>query len=219
MKKSRAVGLAVILVLLVTGCGKQAKTGDWSRGAGSIYVNRAMGIESSVIHTSQVDNETYNQDELQAYAQEAAAAYNAEHGGAAEGQNREGADKLPVALKSCTLEDKTGKLVFEYKEGGDLVAFARKSGDGSNTLTGFSVMKVGDALVAGGLLDGSFVTREGDAADSAEVTKQSDRIAVMAEGAAVICTEGEILYVTEGVTLLDSHTAEVPEGKNYIVFQ
>lgn len=219
MKKSRAAGMAVILALLLTGCGKQAKAGDWNSKAESIYVSRALEIESSVIYTSPVDNDTYNQDELQAYVEEAVASYNEEHGGAKESQNREDADKLPVALKSCTLEGKTGKLVFEYKDGENLVAFAQESGDKSNTLTSFSVMKVSDALVAGGLLDGSFVTIEGHAAANEEVTKQSDHIAVMAEGSAVIYTEGAILYVTEGVNLRDTHTAEVPEGKSYIIFQ
>lgn len=219
MKKSRAAGLAVVLALLLTGCLKTAKAGDWSSGAERIYVNRAMGIESSVIYTSPVDNDTYNQDELQTYVDGVVAAYNEEHAGAKESQNREGANRLPVALKSCILEGGTGKLVFEYKDGENLVAFARETGDKSNTLTGFSVMKVSDALVAGGLLDGTFVTIEGEAAASEEVTKQSGQIAVTATGSAVIYTEGAILYVTEGVTLRDTHTAEVPEGKSYIIFQ
>lgn len=219
MKKSRAAGLAVILALLLTGCGKQARAGDWSAGAERIYVNRAMAIESSVIYTSPVDNDTYSRDELQAYAEAAVTAYNTEHGGAARSQNQKDAEKLPVALKSCTLEGKTGKLIFEYKDGENLVAFARETGDQSNTLTGFSVMTVSEALAAGGLKDGSFVTVEGQAAATEDVTGQSDQIAVTAEGSAVIYTEGAILYVTEGVTLLDTHTAEAPEGKSYIIFQ
>lgn len=219
MKKSRATGMAVILALLLSGCGKQAKAGEWNSGAESIYINRAMGIESSVIYTSPVDNDTYNQDELKAYVEEIVVSYNEENGGANESENREDADKLPVALKSCTLDGTTGKLIFEYRDGDNFVSFARETGDKSHTLTGLSVQTVGDALAAGKLLDGSFLTADGQAAASEEVTGQSDQIAVSTAGSAVICTEGEILYVTNGVTLRDSHTAVVPDGENYVIFQ
>ncbi|MGL5436807.1 MAG: hypothetical protein ACRDBO_15615 [Lachnospiraceae bacterium] len=217
MKKKRAAWLAVALGLMLTGCGQQAKSGEWNSDTGSIYVNQAMEIQSSVVFTSQQDNDTYNQDELKAYAEEVVISYNSEHGGAAAAQNSEGAEKLPVALKSATLNGKTGKLIFEYKDGESLAGFAAETGD--SALTVFSVMKVSDTLAAGGLADGTFVNKEGVAVSGEEVAKQSDYKAVTAEGAAIICTEGEIVYVTEGVTLRDSHTAETPEGKNYIIFQ
>ncbi len=219
MKKKRAAWLAIALGLMLTGCGQKPGSGEWNSDMGSIYVNQALEIQSSVVFTSQNNNDTYNQDELKAYAEEAVITFNTENGGAAAAQNSEGAEKLPVALQSATMKGSTGKLVFEYKDGESLVAFSGETGDNSHTLAGFLVMKVSDALAAGELADGTFAGKDGAAVSTDEVTKQSDYNVVMADGAAIIYTEGEIAFVSEGVTLRDSHTAETPEGKNYIVFQ
>lgn len=219
MKKRNAAWIAVAFGLMLAGCGQQGKAGTWNADTNSIYVDHAMGIKSAMVYTSEQDNDMYNQDELKAYAEAAVIDYNTENGAAALAQNSEGSEKLPVALKSCKLEGKKGTLVFDYADGAHLVAFSEESGDNTHTVTDFSVMKVSDALVAGQLMDGTFVNKDGAAVSSDEVIKQSDCYAIAVEGAAKIQTEGVILYVTEGVTKTDSYTAVTPEGKHYIIFQ
>lgn len=219
MKKKKAAAMILALGLMLAGCGQKAETGTWNANTNSIYIDHALAVQSALIFTSEIENDTYSQDELKAYAEEAIVDYNQANGGAEAAANSEGAAKLPVALTSCTLEGKTGTLVLDYASADDFVKFAKESGDNTHTVTALSAKTVADALAAGELTDGSFVNPSGKAMASEEVTKQTAYYAVMAEGAAVIQVEGQIAYMTEGVTLRDSYTAVTPEGKNYIIFK
>lgn len=218
MKKKRAV-LVLALGLMLAGCGQKAATGTWNANTNSIYVNHAMEVQSALVYTSETENDTYNQEELKAFAEEAVVDYNTANGGAASSANSEGAAKLPVALKSCTLEGKTGTLVFEYATADDFVKFSGENSDNTHTVTAMAVKTVADAAGAGDFADVTFVNPSGKEVASDEVTKQTAYYAVMAEGAAVIQVEGQIAYMTEGISLRDSYTAVMPEGKNVIIFK
>lgn len=220
MKKCKAAWTAVILSLALMGCGAQGKAGSWNADSNGIYVNKAMAVESAMVVTSEKSNDLYNQDELKAYVAENVVEYNTANGGAAASENSEGAEKLPAALKSCTLDGTTAILVFEYASAADFVKFSQETGDNTHTVTALLVKKVSDAQTAGKLAGGKFVDAAGKAAEIGDVTRQAEKsIVVAAEGAAVIHTEGKITYVSEGVTLNDSYTAVTSEGKNYIIFQ
>lgn len=219
MKKRRAAALVLALGLLLAGCGQKAKTGTWNANTNSIYVNHALEVASALVYTSGNDNDTYNQDELKAYAGEAVVDYNTANGGAEASANSEGAAKLPVALKSCTLEGKTGTLVFEYGSAEDFVKFARETGDNTHTVTALAVSTVADALAAGTLNDVEFVNPSGKPVAQTDVTKQTGYYVVSVEGTAVIQVEGAVAFMTEGVSLRDSYTAVTREGTNLIIFQ
>lgn len=219
MKKRRAAALVLALGLLLAGCGQKAKTGTWNANTNSIYVNHALEVASALVYTSENDNDTYNQDELKAYAEEAVVDYNTANGQAEASANSEGAAKLPVALKSCTLEGKTGTLVFEYGSAEDFVKFARETGDNTHTVTALAVSTVADALAAGIFNDTEFVNPSGKPVAQTDVTKQTGYYVVSVEGTAVIQVEGAVAFMTEGVSLRDSYTAVTREGTNLIIFQ
>lgn len=220
MKKCKAAWTAAILGLALMGCGAQGKAGSWQADSNGIYVNKAMAIESAMVFTSEKSNDLYNQEELKAFVAENVTEYNTASGAAATSENSEGAAKLPVALKSCTLEGTIGILAFEYASADDFVKFSQETGDNTHTVTALSVKKVSDAQAAGELADGKFVSAAGKAAEIGDVTKQAEKsIVVSAKGAAVIHTEGKITYVSEGVTLNDTYTAVTSEETSYIIFQ
>lgn len=219
MKKKRAAVLVLALGLMLAGCGQKAKTGTWNANTNSIYVNHAMEVQSALVYTSETENDTYSQEELKAFAEEAVVDYNTANGGAAASANSEGAAKLPVALTSCILEGKTGTLVFQYATADDFVKFSEENGDNTHTVTAMAVKTVADAVAAGDFADVVFVNPSGKEVAADEVTKQTAYYAVMTEGAAVIQVEGQIAYMTEGISLRDSYTAVTPEGKNVIIFK
>lgn len=220
--KNRKVILAALAVtfgLAAAGCGQQSKTGTWNANINSVHVTRAMEVESALVYSSEQFNELYNRNELAEFAKNAIAEYNSENGAEAAAENTEGKAKLPVALKSCSLEGRTGVLIFDYASPEDFVSFAEATEDDTHTITSLTVQKVSEAE---GISEASFTDRKGKAATAETVAKQADAVAVIVEGAGTICTEGKILYVAgeqTPVTLKDDFTASTGEGKNYIIFK
>ena len=87
-----------------------------------LKISRSFFYGLSLIHifyTSDKPNELYTVEGLSSYVEEAVTSYNTEHGGAAAFENEKDQEKLPAALKSCSLEGQTGKLVFEYASADD----------------------------------------------------------------------------------------------------
>lgn len=213
MKKRNAI-LAVCLLtagLLLSGCEKHSKEPVWAANDNSIYVSKAMEVESALVYTSEQFNDLYDEKELEAFAQEEITAYNEANGG-------EGQTPLPVELKSCRLEGRTGILVFHYGTPEDFVKFAQETGDNTHTVTALTVGKVSD--VADQLSEYTFTTAGGKSASLEEAAKEKDAVAVLVTGAASICTEGKIAYVAgEGSTLRNENTVETGEGNYCIIFK
>ena len=205
MKKNCAVLTAAALSCAVlAGCG-QKQEGTWNANENSIYVTKELAVESAMVYTSDKPNELYTVEGLSSYVEEAVTSYNTEHGGAAAFENEKDQEKLPAALKSCSLEGQTGKLVFEYASADDFVN------------TGLSV---GTAAELAGELEGmTFLTAAGKDAELASVTGESKNKAVIVEGAGTVYVEGGVAFVTEGVRVKASNAVITSEGTNCIVFQ
>lgn len=215
MKRKQAVlaAMAVLSGLWIAGCGQRASTA-WQANENSIYVDKGMQVESALMYTSEKANELYTQEGLASFVKEKISEYNAGAGAAAEAENKEGAEELPVALKNCTLDGQAGKLVLDYKTPDDFVKFSQESGDNTHTVTALAVTDL-----SGGLPDGlTFTAPDGKAADPAEVGKLKNGRIVVVEGAATIYTGGKVAYITEGVTMKRENAVQTPEGKSCIVF-
>lgn len=217
MKKRSIAAAAILIATIIGGCGQVGSTGGWSGDVNGIYVNRGMEIEEALVYTSEKDTDTYNQEEMKTFLEESVVEYNTAKGGPAQASNTEGQTKLPVALKSCKLDGKTGSAVFTYATGDDLVAFAQEAGGSSHTLGGFSVQKVSEAGDALSL--GTFVKPDGTAATIDEVKKEAEAIVITAEGAATVYTEGTIAYVSNGVTIQDKSAVTPQDGTSFIIFK
>lgn len=219
MKKMRAVWMAAAIGLLISGCGQQQKLEGWKADENSIYVNRAMAVESAMVYTSQKDNDTYSQEEMQKFAEEAVIDYNTANGAEAASANTEGGTPLPVAVKSVKLAGKTGTMIFGYAGPDDFVKFSQEVEDTSHTVSSLSVKKVSDAAAAGELADMTLVTADGKAVEVSEVEKKADAVIVTVEGAAAVYTEGSVLYRSEQAAAKGTNGVQTAEGKNIIVFQ
>lgn len=226
MKKKNAVFAVFLLAacLVLAGCGKlgAGAAGSWDTSVNSIHVTRDMEVESALVYTSAQQNELYKPEELASFAEEAVSAYNQARGSEARARNAEGQTKLPAALKECSLEGSTGKLVFEYGTPGDLVTFAQETADNTHTVTALSVGKAADVAAEGRLAGISFVKPDGKAAAAEEAAKVKNGVAVLVSGSATICTEGKIAFLSQGtgeVTMKDDHTVVTGEGDHCIIFR
>lgn len=218
--KKRNAAIAVLTaaaVLMAAGCGRNEAANIWNANENSIYVTKTMEVESAMVYTSENTNDLYTQDGLSAFAKEAAAEFNDAQGAAAISENTEGATKLPVALKSCELEGQTGKLVFEYGTPEAFAEFSKQYGDG--VVTELSVTPIADAALTEGFDSAPFLTATGKAADTADVSKQTEGGVIVIDGAASVYMEGKVTYVTEGCMVKSEHCVVTPEGTNYIVYQ
>lgn len=204
MKRRVIVGLVIGIGCMIAGC--SVETGTWNTNKNGVYVSRELGVQSALVYTSEQNNDAYQEAELQTFVQDIVTEYNTSNG-----EN--------VLLESCALNGSTGMLTFKYETPADFVEFSQATGDNTHAVTNFSVMKVSDALTSGILADINFLTAAGKPTDRSTVTKKSDYVAVVTEGAILVQTEGPIRYVSEGVVLQDSFTALTPEGISNIIFE
>lgn len=221
MKKGKFPGfllLGTAGVLLVS-CGKLGGA-KWAADENSIYVTKDLQIQSAMVFTAPEANELYSRDELAAEAGEWIRDYNVAKGAEAAWENTDGKAKLPVALKSCSLEGQTGKLIFDYGSPSDFVGFAEETGDTTHTVTSLQTGTAASVLVS--IADGSeesFTAPDGSTVEAGSLTKDGYR-AVAVEGSAVVCVEGKLVAASTGVkAVLDDHTVMTGEGMNYIIFQ
>ena len=221
MKKRKFAGLLVLgaVGFLMVSCGGTGGAGKWAASENSIYVTKDMEVQSAMVFTSAEANELYSQEEMAAEAKEWVRDYNAANGAEAASGNQDKKIKLPVALKSCTLEGQTGRLVFDYGTPDHFVRFAQATGDDTHSVTALSVGKAADVLALGNYT-GSFTAMDGGTAELGDVTKEDKYKAVAVEGAGVFFLEGKVMYVSAGDTVIrDEHTAVTGDGMNYIIFK
>lgn len=223
MRKRGAV-LAVLGLtagILLAGCG-QKSGGEWKANENSIYVTRAQEVQSALVYTSERTNELYQQAELEAFAEQAVIEYNEANGAGAAAVNEEGQAKLPVAVKSCTLEDRTGTLVFDYASPKHYENFAQATGDNTSTVQNIRVCRGTDGEAADILAEFDLAKADGKAMDRAKILKNEDYVIVAFDGAGAVCTEGKIAAMASDAAETvqrDDFTVVTGEGRHCIVFK
>ncbi len=223
MTKKQAVLAAFGLTagILMTGCGQQ--TSEWKANENSIFVTRAQEVQSALVYTSEQDNDLYQQEELAEFVREAIeeeiAAFNSN--GEVSIITEEMQKNPPVTLVSCTLEGRTGTLIFDYSEAQYYGPFAELTGDNTNSIRNLTVCSGADTE-SSGILSGAGITKaNGKAAKAEDIAGRDEYVIVAFEGAGTICTEGKIAYISEntGVSLRDDFTAVTGEGTHFIIFK
>ena len=215
MKKKIAVLTAAVLFAAVCTAGCSRSSGQsWDGSENSIYVADDLSVQSAMVYTSEKENDLYSAEGLAEFAKEQIASYNEEQGAAAEAENTEGGEKLPVALEKSSLEGQTGTLVFAYGTPEDFVKFSEENGDDTHTVTSLMVCETERAK----LPDLTYKTSAGKDADIQKAAAKDSHM-VLTEGSAKVYTEGKILYVTDGVEVTGDHSAVTPEGTGCIIFK
>lgn len=222
MKKRKMVwfALAVAAGVGMAACGRLGGSGKWNADKNSIYVMKSLEVRSVMVFTSAVANELYDQEELAQDTREWVQDYNKKNRSYEAGQGNKAKEKLPVALASCTLENGTGTLIFDYGTAEDFVRFSQEVGDNSHTVKALSVGIVEDMLSSEKMAGIRFFVPDGREADGKEVSRHAKYRVIAMEGAATLCTEGKVAYVSsEDAVIQDDYTVTTGEGLHYIVFQ
>ncbi len=224
MKKTNmaAVILAVLLLAVMTaGCARSSGS-EFDPVQSSVFIKQDGSILSATVEHTQQDY--YTEENLKSFVEGKVSEFNAAQGKESAAYNKEGAERLPVAIVSCSLGAGQGeqilKYVLEYSSSDMLFAFTGTIRDAEMTLTSLATDSVESRLSKGDLVGEPFVDAKGQSVESSKITSQSKLRVVVSEGPATIQTEGKVVYMTQGCTLQDAYTVTTPgEGISYIVFK
>ena len=188
MKKSRKflILCAAAVAALLAGCGK---LDDVDRT--TVYVDPENGVVQEAIVEEYTDEDTYSENELEAFVQEDAAAYNEEAG----------ADSVTVS---------------GVKVSGDevriLLRYADSSAYAGYHLTDFFAGTLAEAQEAGYDFSGTLLDPEGEATTASDLLSgHPDYHVVIFEEPVQILTDSPVLYVSSNVVIRSETTAEVTE--------
>jgi hypothetical protein len=189
MKKWNVTALAVLLCIgMLCGCGA-----SYAADESTVFVLK----DGSVVTTDveEFDEDTYDEDSLKSYVDEAISAYNEEIG------------EKTVKRKSLSVKDGKATLTIAYDSAADYTNF-----------TGISLFagSVAEALAAGYSFDDTFVkVQNGDfaACDTSDFLNEAGYKVVIIRGNARVQVKGTVAYVTTtNTTYIDAKTIKVAEG-------
>lgn len=207
MKRKKAVLSALLTAAALTGC--LGKIGVLSTESSRIFVTGEGQLQTATV-VNYTDQDYYQPEELTAYLEEAALAFNDEKG-------RQG-----VSLESCKLEKGAAVMIFNYGSGEDLALFTSQYEDKENQVDFISVTPVLGLL---GQLEaeGAVFVKASDkkGADRAALAGKGDNLAVTVETQTPVTvqTQGKLLFVSENAEIKDRYTVSLPPGKSYIIFK
>lgn len=221
MKRFRIALLLSLILLVMGGCSKASKSTFEPKASGLFVTETGTLSEADIVTYDQSQKGYYEEGELKAYAEEAVKAYNQEKAGLNMAYAEEAGEEqtLPIAINQCAIEGGTATLILDYQTKEDYLAFKEKNTVNGITITGLSFSTVEEAAADGSILTQSFIKPDGKAVDIKKVKKKKKAHVLYVEGGAQIQTEGNILFVSEGVEMIDEYTVKTAEGStSYIIF-
>lgn len=200
MKKTISTILLLALAcMMLVGCsnGKDADTN-------TLFVDKKGHIIEVSVGDFKQDN--YDQEEFEKFVDEAIEAYDGEG---------------TVELDSMSVEEKVAKLNMEYSDSATYTAF-----NGKELFTGTIVSAVAEGYDFGADFTAVEKGELKDAADRDTVLAHDEYKVVILEMEEDVSVDGEIAYVSAGITLKDKSTATVKEtdgldedALHYVVYQ
>ena len=196
MKKGQTAAAILLLSLALNGCGGGNGTTAFAPTESSLYVTKEGTVTSADVET--YENDYYSADELKAYAEEMLGVF--ESG-----------------------KDGTAKLLITFPDAEEYLRFAEEYPDTESgiRIESLDVVSVPDGVEKGYIVGSTFYKAgdENTEVSAVDITKQKKLYVVCVKGSAKIQTDGQVRYVSEGVTLNGS-MAETPEGEtSYIIFK
>ena len=195
MKKARLMLAAAAAGILLAGC-SAGGAGSFSPDRSCVYITSDGDIKSALVLETEETFEA-DADELREFLESAVERFNEKTGGS-EGE------EVPVSLDSCSVQDGEMTAVFGYRSAADLIAF-RQSDENEDTSNSFTSIEVKSAADAGTAVSGL------------DITKEQKALAVNVQGGGVLETEGQVLYMSNGVETISDTAVTVPEGQTSVV--
>ena len=190
MKRSKIITAALLLTLLLAGCGTDPANVD----VNTLIVGKDGTITESLVES--FDKEYYDAEELRRSIESAVNAYNG------------GTDA--VTLGAVTAEEGVARTILTYKTGNDFAAFHGND---------FFLGTVSEAYDAGYTFL-SMKDKAGNVISASDVLELGEAHMLIIQEATAVETPEKIRYVSEGVNAFESDKrAEVPEGiTGYIIY-
>lgn len=213
--------LAVSMALGLTACGSV----KFEPTETSIFVTKDRQVVSAEIesfdNSAYADSPRYQEADLKAFVEEAVTSYNQTASGfsyayAADAKEAKVEGTLPVSIESLTVQDNVATLLLDYKTADDYLAF-----NGTADTVPVKDLIIGTVKdgVDSGLDFSGMLNADGSAADVEKLTSSETYMLVAVTGTTVMKVEGDVKYMSAGVTLKDENTVVTTEDTCYIIFK
>jgi hypothetical protein len=190
----------------------------------SLFIKRDYTIVSAEIETldnSAFDEERYSADSLRTFVEDEVKQYNKDTCGLELAYLDDLQDKknttLPVSIQEIKYEDSTAKLLLRYQDASAYLGFNDHPLDGG--VTNIMIGRVSELLEK----DIEFPKMEdtdGNAVEREELEINNNYYVVTITGSTHVHVEGEIEYVSPGVTVTQKHEADTPsDTESFIIFR
>lgn len=193
MKKILHIGICAMIIVTLTGCAEA----NFKPETDAVFVKGNGAVTKAIIED--FDKEFYDSDELKKMIDEEISDYNAKFG-----DNH-------ITVKKYEVAD--GRVLFyaKYDESKYYADY--------NDVTFFNGT-IRDALDTDYEISGEFADADGEAVKAADAVANEKNKVVIFEEPMEVYTSGKILYVSEGVELIDKKQAvieEIPEGQAAVI--
>jgi len=212
MNRLKAAGRlfpALLMIAMITGCSSVT----FEPTVPSLFINkdgRVSGADIESFDNSTFSEERYKEEDLKAFVEEEVIAYNQEKAGVSEDYEPEEKEKnddsapLPVSIGSITVEENKAKLILNYANCDDYLAFTKAD----DTVTGLLFATAAQANDAG-LYPSGLITPKGAAVEDSKY-KDSDRAYIVSMiGKTQLVVNGKIIGVSDSVEIVDDHTVNI----------